>query len=290
MRIYVDGKYYDQKNAKISVFDHGLLYGDGIFEGIRAYNGRVFKLVEHIERLFYSAKAILLKIPLSHGAIVRAVIETCRRNRIRDGYIRLVVTRGAGTLGLNPNRCKNPSVIIIADKIQLYPAELYERGMEIITVPTTRNLHSALNPAIKSLNYLNNILAKIEANNAGYEEAIMLNAEGFVSECTGDNIFMVNGSQLLTPPLSAGALYGITRGVVMELRRENGLQVGEPNLTRYDLFNAIECFLTGTGAELIPVVKIDGRVIGSGRPGPVTKDLVERYHTLTKSVGEPIRA
>ena len=288
MKIYVDGKYYDQKNAKISVFDHGLLYGDGIFEGIRAYNGRVFKLAEHIDRLFYSAKAILLKIPLSRMEIVRAVIETCRRNRIRDGYIRLVVTRGAGTLGLNPNRCKNPSIIIIADKIQLYPAELYERGMEIITVPTTRNLHSALNPAIKSLNYLNNILAKIEANNAGCEEAIMLNAEGFVSECTGDNIFIVKAGQMLTPPLSAGALYGITRGVVIELAREDGLTVAEPNLTRYDLFNADECFLSGTGAELIPIVKIDGRVIGAGKPGPITRRLVDKYHALTKVSGEPI--
>ena len=288
MKIYIDGKYYDQKNAKISVFDHGLLYGDGIFEGIRAYNGRVFKLTEHIDRLFYSAKAILLKIPLSHGEIVRAVVETCRRNRVRDGYIRLLVTRGAGTLGLNPNRCKNPSIIIIADKIQLYPAELYERGMEIITVPTTRNLHSALNPAIKSLNYLNNILAKIEANNAGCEEAVMLNAEGFVSECTGDNIVIVKAGQMLTPPLSAGALYGITRGVVIELAREEGLTVAEPNLTRYDLFNADECFLTGTGAELIPIVKIDGRVIGAGKPGPITRRLVDKYHALTKVSGEPI--
>ena len=288
MKIYIDGKYYDPKNAKISVFDHGLLYGDGIFEGIRAYNGRVFKLTEHIDRLFCSAKAILLKIPMSHGEIVRAVVETCRRNKIRDGYVRLLVTRGAGTLGLNPNRCKNPSIIIIADKIQLYPAELYQRGMEIITVPTTRNLHSALNPAIKSLNYLNNILAKIEANNAGCEEAIMLNAEGFVSECTGDNIVIVKAGQMLTPPLSAGALYGITRGVVIELAREEGLTVAEPNLTRYDLFNADECFLTGTGAELIPIVKIDGRVIAAGKPGPITRRLVDKYHALTNVSGEPI--
>src|SRR5881397_2022442 len=280
MKIYVDGKYYDQKNAKISVFDHGLLYGDGIFEGIRAYNGQVFKLTEHIDRLFHSAKAILLKIPLPHGEIVRAVIETCRRNRIRDGYIRLVVTRGAGTLGLNPNRCKNPSIIVIADKIQLYPAELYERGMEIITVPTTRNLHSALNPAIKSLNYLNNILAKIEANNAGCEEAIMLNAEGFVSECTGDNVFILKEGRLFTPPLSAGALYGITRRVVMEIAEESGIAVSESNLTRYDLFNADECFLTGTGAELVPIVKIDGRVIGEGKRGTVTTRLVTQYHAL----------
>lgn len=288
MKVYIDGKYYDEKNAKISVFDHGLLYGDGIFEGIRAYHGRVFKLKEHIERLFYSAKAILLTIPISADEMTRAVVETCRRNRIRDGYIRLVVTRGVGTLGLNPNKCKRPSVIVIADKIQLYPEEYYERGLEIITVPTVRNLHSALNPAIKSLNYLNNILAKIEANNGGCEEAIMLNSEGFVSECTGDNIFIVKGNQLLTPPLSAGALYGITRGVVIDLGRESGMNVAEPNLTRYDLFNADECFLTGTGAEIVPVVRIDGRVIGSGKPGPVTLELVEKYHALTKVSGEPI--
>ena len=288
MKIYIDGKYLDEKNAKISVFDHGLLYGDGIFEGIRAYNGRVFKLKEHIDRLFYSAKAILLSIPMSHADLMKATVETCRKNKIRNGYIRLVVTRGVGGLGLNPNKCKKPSIIIIADKIQLYPAEYYERGLDIITVPTVRNLHSALNPAIKSLNYLNNILAKIEANNGGCEEAVMLNSEGFVSECTGDNLFIVKGSQLLTPPLSAGALYGITRGVVMDLGRDQGLQVSEPNLTRYDLFNADECFLTGTGAELIPVVKIDGRVIGSGKPGPVTRKLVESYHSLTNSTGEPI--
>ena len=220
--------------------------------------------------------------------MVRAVIETCRRNNIRYGYIRLVVTRGAGTLGLNPNRCKDPSVIIIADTIQLYPPELYENGMEIVTVATTRNLHGALNPAIKSLNYLNNILAKIEANNAGCEEAIMLNAQGFVAECTGDNIFIVKSGQMFTPPLSAGALYGITRAVVMDLARKGGVPVSEPNLTRYDLFNADECFLTGTGAELIPIVKIDGRLIGTGKPGPLTGKLVEKYHALTKTSGEPI--
>ena len=289
MKIYIDGKFYDEKNAKISVFDHGLLYGDGVFEGIRAYHGRVFKLKEHIDRLFYSAKAILLNLPMTHGQIVEATLETCRRNRIRDGYIRLVVTRGAGTLGLNPNRCKKPSVIIIADKIQLYPPAMYEEGMAIVTVATTRNQINSVNPAIKSLNYLNNILAKIEANNAGVEEAIMLNGEGFVAECTGDNIFIIKGAQLFTPPLSAGALYGITRGVVMELARQAGLQVGEPNLTRYDMFNADECFLTGTGAELIPVVKIDGRIVGHGKPGPTTKMLVEKYHALTQVSGEPIQ-
>jgi len=288
MKIYIDGKYYAGHDAKISVFDHGLLYGDGVFEGIRAYNGRVFRLKEHIDRLFYSAKAILLTVPMSHAGIMKAVVESCRRNKIRDGYVRLVVTRGVGTLGLNPNRCKNPSVIVIADKIQLYPPALYDRGMEIITVPTVRNLHSALNPAIKSLNYLNNILAKIEANNAGCEEAVMLNAEGFVSECTGDNIFVIKEGKLMTPPLSAGALYGITRQVVIELAEQSGLSVAEPNLTRYDLFNADECFLTGTGAEIVPVVKIDGRVIGNGKPGVLTRKLEAEYHALTKASGEPI--
>ena len=288
MKIYIDGKYFSQRDAKISVFDHGLLYGDGIFEGIRAYNGRVFKLREHIDRLFCSARSILLDIPLSHAQVMSAVVETCRQNKIRDGYVRLVVTRGIGTLGLNPNRCKRPSVIIIADKIQLYPPELYRKGMEIVTVPTVRNLHSALNPAIKSLNYLNNVLAKIEANNAGCEEAIMLNAEGYVAECTGDNVFIVKEDQVFTPPLSAGALYGITRKVVMEIAADSGLKVAEPNLTRHDLFNADECFLTGSGAEVVPIVKIDGRVIGSGKPGPITQKLVTQYHALTKVSGEPI--
>ena len=289
MKIFIDGKYYNERDAKISVFDHGLLYGDGVFEGIRAYHGRVFKLKEHIDRLFYSAKAILLEIPMSHARIMRATVETCRKNKIRDGYIRLIVTRGIGTLGLNPDRCKKPSVIIIADKIQLYPPSVYARGLDIVTVPTTRNLHSALNPAIKSLNYLNNILAKIEANNAGVEEAVMLNAEGFVAECTGDNLFIGKNGELFTPPLSAGALYGITRQTVIELAEEEGLKVSEPNLTRYDLFNADECFLTGTGAEIVPVVKIDGRAIGAGKPGAITKMLVEQYRALTKSSGEPIK-
>jgi len=288
MKIFIDGKFYSERDAKVSVFDHGLLYGDGVFEGIRAYHGHVFKLKEHIDRLFYSAKAILLELPMSHAALMKVTVETCRANKLRDGYIRLVVTRGVGTLGLNPRTCKKPSVIIIADKIQLYPPEYYQRGLDIITVPTVRNLHSALNPAIKSLNYLNNILAKIEANNAGVEEAVMLNAEGFVAECTGDNLFIVKNRALFTPPLSAGALYGITRQTVIELAEEAGLKVSEPNLTRYDLFNADECFLTGTGAELIPVVKIDGRVIGTGKPGPLTRRLEENYHTLTKVSGEPI--
>ncbi len=288
MKIYIDGRYYGERDAKVSVFDHGLLYGDGVFEGIRAYNGRVFRLKEHVDRLFRSAQAILLRIPLSHAGVTQAVLATCRENRLRDGYVRMLVTRGRGTLGLNPNRCRKPSVIVIAGKIQLYPPELYQKGMEIVTVPTCRNLHSAVNPAIKSLNYLNNILAKIEANNAGVEEAIMLNNEGFVAECTGDNLFIVRDGQLLTPPLSAGALHGITRSVVMDLARDEGWAVAEPNLTRYELFNADECFLTGTGAEIIPVVKIDGRVIGTGEPGPMTIKLERQYRALTRTTGEPI--
>src|SRR5580693_5313028 len=288
MKIFIDGKFCSERDAKVSVFDHGLLYGDGVFEGIRAYNGRVFKLKEHIDRLYYSAKAILLEIPMTHAEMTKATIETIRANKLRDCYVRLVVTRGVGNLGLNPRSCKKPSIIIIAGKIQIYPAELYARGMEIVTVPTVRNLHSAVNPAIKSLNYLNNILAKIEANNAGVEEAVMLNAEGFVAEGTADNLFIVKKGALLTPPLSAGALYGITRATVIELAEQSGVKVSEPNLTRYDLFNADECFVTGTGAEIMPVVKIDGRVVGTGKPGKLTRALVEKYHVLTNSTGQPI--
>jgi branched-chain amino acid aminotransferase len=288
MKVYINGKFYSEKNSKISVFDHGLLYGDGVFEGIRAYHGRVFKLKEHIDRLFYSAKAILLNIPMSKQQLMDATVETCRKNNLNDGYVRLVVTRGAGTLGLNPNRCSNPQVIIIADTIQLYPASLYKKGMEIVTVATTRNHHNAVNPAIKSLNYLNNILAKIEANTAGYEEAIMLNSEGYVAECTGDNLFIIKDNQMFTPSLSSGALHGITRQTSIDLVGELGVPTSEPNLTRYDLYNADECFLTGTGAEIVPVVKIDERKIGNGKPGKITKKLVKSYQELTKVSGEPI--
>jgi branched-chain amino acid aminotransferase len=225
---------------------------------------------------------------MTPAQMMKATIETIRANKLRDCYVRLVVTRGVGNLGLNPRSCKKPSIIIIAGKITLYPAELYARGMDIVTVPTVRNLHSAVNPAIKSLNYLNNILAKIEANNAGVEEAVMLNAEGFVAECTADNLFIIKSGALFTPPLYAGALYGITRGTVMELAEQLGVKVSETNLTRYDLFNADECFITGTGAEIMPVIKIDGRVIGNGEPGKLTKKLVEEYRALTKVSGEPI--
>ena len=288
MKVFINGKFIDEKKASVSVFDHGLLYGDGVFEGIRAYNGRVFKLQEHVDRLFCSAKAILLKIPMSQKAICDAVLGTCRRNKIRNGYIRLVVTRGSGTLGLDPNRCKKPQVIIIAATIQLYPKKIYERGLEIVTVPTTRNHANAVNPAIKSLNYLNNILAKIEANNAGCLEAIMLNSQGFVAECTGDNIFILNDKKMQTPPLSSGALHGITRGVVISLAKEMGIEVAEPSLTRYDLFNAAECFITGTAAEVVPVVKIDGRTVGNGRPGKLTAKFIKAYKELTNVTGEEI--
>ncbi len=286
--IYLDGQFLPESEAKVSVFDHGLLYGDGIFEGIRFYNGRVFRLEEHLDRLWDSARSICLEIPMSKEEMTKALLETIRRNGMQDGYIRQIVTRGVGNLGLNPLQCKKPSVIIIVAKIALYPEEVYRHGLTVITCATRRMNAAALNPAIKSLNYLNNILAKIEANNGGCEEAVMLNSEGYVAEATADNIFIVRGNELLTPPLSAGALYGITRGVVMGLARESGLAVSEPNLTRYDLFNADECFLTGTGAELIPVVKIDGRIIGSGKPGARTKELVTKYHALTKESGEPI--
>jgi len=288
MKIYIDGQFYDEANAKISVFDHGLLYGDGVFEGIRMYHNRVFKLREHIERLYWSAKAILLDIPMTPEEMIAATVETCRQNGLRDGYIRLLVTRGKGTLGLDPRRCPKASVVIIAANIQLYPEKYYQEGLTIVTVPTTRMLVNSVNPAIKSLNYLNNILARIEANNAGVEEAIMLNTEGFVAECTGDNIFIVQKGQLFTPPLSAGALYGITRNTVLDAAKELGIATAEPNLTRYDIYNADEMFLTGTAAEIIPVVKVDGRVIGTGKPGPVTAKLLAAFRDKTKRDGEVI--
>lgn len=290
MKIYIDGQFYDEANAKISVFDHGLLYGDGVFEGIRMYHNRVFKLREHIERLYWSAKAILLDIPMTPEEMIAATVETCRQNGLRDGYIRLLVTRGKGTLGLDPRKCPKASVIIIAANIQLYPEKYYQEGLTIVTVPTTRMLVNSVNPAIKSLNYLNNILARIEANNAGVEEAIMLNTEGFVAECTGDNIFIVQKGRLFTPPLSAGALYGITRNTVLDAAKELGIAFAEPNLTRYDIYNADEMFLTGTAAEIIPVVKVDGRVIGTGKPGPVTARLLAAFREKTKTDGEVIFA
>lgn len=288
MKIYLNGKFVNKEEATVSVFDHGLLYGDGIFEGIRAYNGRVFKLVEHIDRLYYSAKAIALNIPISKEEMIKATAETCKINNLSDAYIRLVVTRGVGDLGLNPNNCTVPQIIIIASSIKLYPEQYYTEGMSLITVPTTRNHHNAINPAIKSLNYLNNILAKIEAHNAGAEEAIMLNSQGYVAECTGDNIFIIKGNTLITPPLSAGALYGITRGTVIDIAKEIGMDIQEPDLTRYDVYNADECFITGSAAELVPIVKVDGRQIGEGKPGSKFNQLLQAFRNLTRTTGAPI--
>jgi branched-chain amino acid aminotransferase len=282
LQININGKYYDKENAKISVYDHGLLYGDGIFEGMRSYGGKVFRLPEHLDRLWASAKAIWLTIPISREEMARAVNDTLAANGIKDGYIRLIVTRGAGALGLDPNRCSDPQVIVIADHIQLYPREMYERGLEIITASTIRNHSAALSPRIKSLNYLNNIMAKIEGLQAGCVEALMLNAKGEVAECTGDNIFIVRKGVLMTPPIDAGILEGITRDAVIELAGEDGIEVQQIPLTRHDIFIAEECFLTGSAAEVIPVVKLDSRVIGDGNPGPVTRRLTERFHKLTR--------
>ena len=306
MKIYLDGKFVDRSKAVVSVFDHGLLYGDGVFEGIRSYNGLIFKLREHIDRLFESAHTIMLKIPLSKPGLIEAVKATVRENRLTNAYIRLIVTRGEGDLGLDPRKCNQPRVIVIADHIQLYPKQLYERGLSLITVATQRNVPEALNPQVKSLNYLNNILAKIEATTAGFEEAIMLSHSGYVTEATGENLFIVSakggsasparratepgraggkGIALLTPPPYIGVLRGITRQTVMELGSKLRLQVREDLLTRHDLFNAEEVFLTGTAAEIVPVTTIDGRVIGAGRPGPVTRQLQSRFRQLTRTQG-----
>ena len=288
MKIYLSGKLVDEQDAKISVFDHGLLYGDGVFEGIRAYNGRVFMLEEHIDRLYRSAQAIALDIGMSKQEMMDATVKTCKANDIVDGYVRLVITRGVGTLGLNPFNCKESQVIIIADKIQLYPEELYEKGMSIITVGTMRNQAEAVNPRIKSLNYLNNILAKIEALNAGVMECVMLNPQGYVAEASGDNIFIVRGNTILTPPVWCGALEGITREAVMKLAPDAGYAVKEDVLTRYDLYTADEVFLTGSAAEIISIVDIDRRTIGDGKPGSITMDLRRRFHEFTQITGTPI--
>ena len=281
-QVYINGKFIPQEDAKISVFDHGLLYGDGVFEGLRSYRGKVFRLRPHIVRLYESAKAIWLEIPISQDAMGDAVNEAVRVNKIEDGYVRLVVTRGAGTLGLDPNRCSDPQIIIIADAIALYPKELYEKGLEIVTVSVQRSHPAALNPRIKSLNYLNNILAKIEGLQAGCIEALMLNHKGEVAECTGDNIFLVRGGVLYTPPLEAGILGGITRDAVIEIARNADINVRETPLTKHDVYIADECFLTGTAAEVVPVVKVDSRVIGTGKPGSMTRELEKRFHKLTQ--------
>jgi branched-chain amino acid aminotransferase len=286
MKVYINGKFYEKEDAKVSVFDHGLLYGDGVFEGIRSYNRLVFKLKEHIDRLFESAKSIMLEIPLTEEVLIKAVVATLKENKLSDAYIRLLVTRGEGDLGLDPRKCRGrATVIIITDKIALYPEKFYKEGLKIITVPTVRNLPEALNPQIKSLNYLNNILAKIEATNAGYDEAIMLDALGYVAECTGDNIFIVRDEHLYTPPQCMGTLRGITRDAVMEIARKDKTPVHEHVITRHEVYISDECFLTGTAAEIIPVVKVDGRVIGDGKPGKITLGLIKEFRELTKKDG-----
>lgn len=286
MKVYIDGKLYDKEDAKISVFDHGFLYGDGVFEGIRVYSRRIFKMKEHIERLFESAHTLMLKIPLSAEEMIRGTIMTLKANALENAYIRLIVTRGEGDLGLDPRRCKDKgSVVIITDKIQLYPEAIYEKGLEIMTVPTVRNHPEALNPQIKSMNYLNNILAKIEAVSCGFEEAIMLDSMGYVAECTGDNIFIVKKGHLYTPPQCMGTLRGITRDTVLEIADKQKIDNHEHVLTRHELYIADECFLTGTAAEIIPVVKVDGRTIGDGKPGKIIRKLIGEFRKLTKTQG-----
>lgn len=281
-QVWINGKLLPPEQATVSVYDHGLLYGDGVFEGIRSYAGKVFRMEAHLDRLWYSAKAILLEIPYSKAELAAAIEQTLEANGIVDGYIRVVITRGSGTLGIDPKKCSAPRVIIITDSIELYPPEDYENGLEIVTVSTIRNHAAALSPRIKSLNYLNNILAKIEGHQAGCKEALMLNHKGEVAECTGDNIFLVRGGCLLTPPIDAGILEGITRDVAIELARASEIPVEEVPLTRHDIYVADECFLTGTAAEVIPVVKVDSRPIGDGKPGKITRDLIERFHKLTR--------
>ena len=281
--IYINGQYFDRENAKISVYDHGLLYGDGVFEGMRIYSGKVFRLTDHLVRLYESALAIGLAIPMTPEALAPATTDTVAKNGLEDGYIRLVVTRGGGSLGLDPNKCTDPQIIIIADTIALYPAEMYDNGLDLVTAATTRNHTAALSPRIKSLNYLNNIMAKMEGLRAGCVEAVMLNTKGEVAECTGDNIFVVKNGVVHTPPIDAGILEGITRNTVIELARQAGRTVEERPMTRHDIYVADECFLTGSAAEVIAAVKLDGRVIGTGKPGPVTVELKKRFGELVRA-------
>lgn len=287
--VWMNGEFVERDNASVSVFDHGLLYGDGVFEGIRAYDGIVFKLEEHVERLYNSAKVINLDIPMSQSEMVEACVESCLKNDVHDGYIRLVVTRGVGDLGLDPDKCGNPTVFIIAADIELYPEEFYEKGLELVTVPTRRNQHEAINPRVKSLNYLNNIMGKMEAKQAGYQEGIMLNEQGYVVECTGDNIFIVESENVIrTPPPYMGALEGITRDSLIEIAEGEGYRVIEEPLNRYDLYVAEECFVTGTAAEALPVVEIDGREIHGGTPGPAVEHLIEEFRQYVGDHGTPI--
>jgi branched-chain amino acid aminotransferase len=286
--IYLDGQIVSESEAKVSVFDHGLLYGDGIFEGIRFYNGRVFRLEQHIRRLYDSAKSILLNIPLTPEEMIKATCDTVRANKLRDGYIRLVITRGVGPMGLSPFKCPRPSVVIIASSITLYPKEAYENGLTMATCATRRPRHDILSPLVKSLNYLNNVMAKVEALQAGAEEGLMLNDTGLVAECTGDNIFVVRDGAITTPPLTAGALNGITRGVVFDIAKEFGISIRDAEMSRHEIYTADECFLTGTAAEVIAAVKLDQRPIGDGKPGPVTQRIIARFRELTQTTGTPI--
>ena len=288
LKIWLDGKLVDEGDAKVSVFDHGLLYGDGVFEGIRFYSGRVFRLEEHISRLFDSARAILLKMPWSHEDVCTAVRQTIAANGLTNGYVRLVVTRGAGSLGLNPHLCKHPSMFVIASSITLYPEEYYTKGLALVTCSTRRPTPGALSPQVKSLNYLNNVMAKIEALQAGAMEGLMLNEQGYVAECTGDNVFIVKDGAILTPRIADGALDGITRGVIFELAADLGIPMSDATLTRYDLYTSDECFLTGTAAEVIPVVAIDQRPIGDGTVGETVQKLLAAFRELTQSSGTPI--
>ena len=288
MKIYIDGQMLDEKDAKISVFDHGLLYGDGVFEGIRFYSGRIFRLEQHLVRLYESARAIALTIPMTIEEMAEATLKTVAANGLRDGYIRLLVTRGVGTLGLDPDRCPKASVIIIAATIALYPRERYEQGLTLITCATRRPTPASLSPRVKSLNYLNNIMAKIEAKQAGCEEAVMLNEQGYVAECTGDNIFVVKGGKVTTPPTYSGALDGITRHAVMELMAKLGIECREEVMTRHEIYTAVEVFLTGTAAEVIAGVSLDRRDIGTGKPGPITLRLVEEFTKMANSEGAPV--
>jgi branched-chain amino acid aminotransferase len=289
MQIYVDGGFYSEDDAKISVFDHGLLYGDGVFEGMRVYSGRVFELDAHIDRLYASAQTIALEIPLSRAALTEATLETVRRNEGSE-YIRLVVTRGKGDLGLNPKKCPVATVFCIAAGITLYPAEVYEKGFKLKTLATRRNDPQAINPSVKSLNYLNNVIGALELRDSDVNEGLFLTTSGFVCECTADNFFIVKGHKLMTPSTALGALPGITRGVVMRLAATMGLEIEEGFYTLHDVYNADEAFLTGSAAEVGPVVEVDRRKIGAGVPGPITKDIIARFHEYARSTGTPVNA
>ncbi|MBA4541373.1 MULTISPECIES: branched-chain-amino-acid transaminase [Thermoactinomyces] len=283
--VFINGEYKRKEEAVVSVFDHGFLYGDGIFEGIRVYDGNIFRLKEHIERLYDSAKSILLHLPYTREEMEDLVCEAVRKNGLRDAYIRLVVSRGPGDLGLDPSKCKSPNVIIIVDQVRLFAREMYEKGISVITVPTRRNIPDALDPKIKSLNYLNNILVRIEANKAGVAEALMLGMNGYVAEGSGDNVFIVKRGVLYTPPCYIGALEGVTRNAIMELAEKLGYVVKEQPFTRHDVYVADEVFLTGTAAEVIPVVEVDGRSIGTGVPGVIAKQLMEEFAKVVKVDG-----